>query len=80
MAQPIAFKYPRRACASMLGVLASLSACSVGPDFKRPDPPAAARYTSDTVSTVAICARSDAMVMACMTACPLTERNAASSC
>jgi NodT family efflux transporter outer membrane factor (OMF) lipoprotein len=25
-----------------------LSACSVGPDFKRPDPPAAARYTSDT--------------------------------
>jgi len=53
MAQPIAFKYPRRACASMLGVLASLSACSVGPDFKRPDPPAAARYTSDTVSTEA---------------------------
>jgi NodT family efflux transporter outer membrane factor (OMF) lipoprotein len=34
----------------MLCVLASGSACSVGPDFKRPDPPAAARYTSDTPS------------------------------
>jgi NodT family efflux transporter outer membrane factor (OMF) lipoprotein len=32
----------------MLCVLASASACSVGPDFKRPDPPAAERYTSDT--------------------------------
>jgi NodT family efflux transporter outer membrane factor (OMF) lipoprotein len=34
----------------MLCVLASLSACSVGPDFKRPEPPAAERYTSDTPS------------------------------
>jgi NodT family efflux transporter outer membrane factor (OMF) lipoprotein len=34
----------------MLCMLAALGACSVGPDFKRPDPPAAERYTSDTPS------------------------------
>jgi NodT family efflux transporter outer membrane factor (OMF) lipoprotein len=51
MAQPTALKYPRRARASMLCVLAALGACSVGPDFKRPEAPAAARYTSDTPST-----------------------------
>jgi NodT family efflux transporter outer membrane factor (OMF) lipoprotein len=43
-------KYPRRARASILCVLAALAACSVGPDFKRPEPPAAERYTSDTPS------------------------------
>jgi len=50
MAQPIVSKHPRRACASMLCVLAGVSACSVGPDFKRPEPPPAARYTPDTAS------------------------------
>jgi NodT family efflux transporter outer membrane factor (OMF) lipoprotein len=51
MAQrPIVLKYPRRARASMLCVLAALGACSVGPNFKRPEPPAAERYTSDTPS------------------------------
>jgi NodT family efflux transporter outer membrane factor (OMF) lipoprotein len=51
MAQrPIILKHPRRALAAMLCVLAALGACSVGPDFKRPDPPAAERYTSDTPS------------------------------
>jgi len=34
----------------MLCVLAALGACSVGPNFKRPEPPAAERYTSDTPS------------------------------
>jgi NodT family efflux transporter outer membrane factor (OMF) lipoprotein len=49
MAQrPIILKYPRRAHASLLYVLAALAGCSVGPDFKRPEPPAADRYTSDT--------------------------------
>jgi NodT family efflux transporter outer membrane factor (OMF) lipoprotein len=50
MPRPIILKYSRRACASLLCVVASLGACSVGPNFKRPDPPAAARYTSDTSS------------------------------
>ena len=40
----------RSARASMLCVLAVLSGCSVGPEFKRPEPPAAARYTSETLS------------------------------
>jgi NodT family efflux transporter outer membrane factor (OMF) lipoprotein len=48
--RPIVLEYPRRAWVAMLCVLASGTACSVGPDFKRPDPPAAARYTSDTPS------------------------------
>jgi NodT family efflux transporter outer membrane factor (OMF) lipoprotein len=49
MAQrPNMLKHPRRARASLLCVLAALGACSVGPDFKRPEPPAAERYTSDT--------------------------------
>ena len=49
MAQrPNILKYRRRARASILCVLAALAACSVGPDFKRPEPPAAERYTSDT--------------------------------
>jgi NodT family efflux transporter outer membrane factor (OMF) lipoprotein len=49
MAQrPIILKYPRRTRAAWLCVLAALGACSVGPDFKRPEPPAAERYTSDT--------------------------------
>jgi NodT family efflux transporter outer membrane factor (OMF) lipoprotein len=48
--RPIVLKYPRLACASTLCVLAALGACSVGPDFKRPEPPAATRYTSDTLS------------------------------
>jgi NodT family efflux transporter outer membrane factor (OMF) lipoprotein len=50
-------KYPRHARAALrhgraalLCVLAVLYACSVGPNFNRPDPPAAARYTSDTPS------------------------------
>ena len=51
MAQrPMILKYSRRARASLLCVLAALGACSVGPDFKRPEPPAADRYTSDTPS------------------------------
>src|SRR5271155_4812317 len=51
MAQrPIVLKYPRRARASRLCLLAALGACSVGPNFKRPEPPAAERYTSDTPS------------------------------
>jgi NodT family efflux transporter outer membrane factor (OMF) lipoprotein len=51
MAQrPNILKYRRRARASILCVLAALAACSVGPDFKRPEPPAAERYTSDTPS------------------------------
>jgi NodT family efflux transporter outer membrane factor (OMF) lipoprotein len=51
MAQrPRRLKYPWQARASMLCVLAALGACSVGPDFKRPEPPAADRYTSDTPS------------------------------
>jgi NodT family efflux transporter outer membrane factor (OMF) lipoprotein len=32
--------------ASLLGMTAVLAGCKVGPDFKRPDPPAAERYTS----------------------------------
>ena len=32
--------------ASLLGMVAVLAGCKVGPDFKRPDPPAAERYTS----------------------------------
>ena len=32
--------------ASVLGMAAVLAGCKVGPDFKRPDPPAADRYTS----------------------------------
>jgi len=32
--------------ASLLGMTAVLAGCRVGPDFKRPDPPAAERYTS----------------------------------
>jgi NodT family efflux transporter outer membrane factor (OMF) lipoprotein len=32
--------------ASLLGMAAVLAGCKVGPDFKRPDPPAADRYTS----------------------------------
>jgi len=32
--------------ASLLGMAAVLAGCKVGPDFKRPDPPAAERYTS----------------------------------
>ena len=51
MAQrPNILKHPPRARASILCVLAALAACSVGPDFKRPEPPAAERYTSDTPS------------------------------
>jgi NodT family efflux transporter outer membrane factor (OMF) lipoprotein len=51
MAQrPKILKYPRHARASMLCMVAALGACSVGPDFKRPEPPAAERYTSDTPS------------------------------
>jgi NodT family efflux transporter outer membrane factor (OMF) lipoprotein len=58
MARPVGLKYPRHARAALLRhgraallcVLAALDACSVGPNFKRPDPPAAARYTSDTPS------------------------------
>jgi NodT family efflux transporter outer membrane factor (OMF) lipoprotein len=46
--RPIVLEFPRRARAATLCVLAVLGACSVGPDFKRPDPPAAERYTSDT--------------------------------
>lgn len=34
----------------MLCGLAALGACSVGPNFKRPEPPAAERYTPDTPS------------------------------
>ena len=34
---------------AMLVVLAALAACSVGPNFTRPAPPAAARYTSNTL-------------------------------
>ncbi len=49
MAQrPIILEYPRRARAALPCVLVALAACSVGPNFKRPDPPAAERYTSDT--------------------------------
>jgi NodT family efflux transporter outer membrane factor (OMF) lipoprotein len=51
MAQsPINSAYPRHARVAVLCALGALSACSVGPDFKRPDPPAAARYTADTPS------------------------------
>ncbi len=32
--------------ASMLGMTAVLAGCKVGPDFERPDPPAAGRYTA----------------------------------
>jgi NodT family efflux transporter outer membrane factor (OMF) lipoprotein len=42
-------EYPRGARAAMLCLLATLAACSVGPNFNRPAPPAAARYTSDTL-------------------------------
>jgi hypothetical protein len=31
-------------------VLAALAACTVGPNFTRPQPPAAARYTSNTLA------------------------------
>jgi len=36
--------------AAALAVLAALQACSVGPNFSRPEPPAAARYTSNTLT------------------------------
>lgn len=36
----------RSARASLLAVLAPLAACHVGPNFTRPEPPAAARYTA----------------------------------
>jgi NodT family efflux transporter outer membrane factor (OMF) lipoprotein len=42
-------KYSPRAPGLMLCVLAALTACSVGPNFTRPVPPAAARYTSNTL-------------------------------
>ncbi|HXO01595.1 MAG TPA: RND transporter, partial [Stellaceae bacterium] len=37
---------PRRFAVS-LSVALALSGCAVGPDFLRPDPPAAERYTAD---------------------------------
>jgi NodT family efflux transporter outer membrane factor (OMF) lipoprotein len=40
----------RATAAAALGALAALAACSVGPDFTRPDPPAADRYTSNALS------------------------------
>ena len=36
--------------AATLTVLAALAACSVGPNFTRPEPPTATRYTSNTVT------------------------------
>jgi NodT family efflux transporter outer membrane factor (OMF) lipoprotein len=45
----IILEYARLACAPLLCLLAALTACSVGPNFTRPSPPAAARYTSNTL-------------------------------
>lgn len=42
-------EYSRRMRALLPCVLAALAACSVGPNFTRPAPPAAARYTSNTL-------------------------------
>jgi NodT family efflux transporter outer membrane factor (OMF) lipoprotein len=50
MAQRIALEHLLPTRAAMLCVLAALGACSVGPDFKRPEPPAAERYTADTAA------------------------------
>lgn len=43
-------EYSRGARALTWCVLAALGACSVGPNFTRPQPPAATRYTSNTLS------------------------------
>jgi NodT family efflux transporter outer membrane factor (OMF) lipoprotein len=49
MAQRIALDHLRRTRAALPCALAALAAaCSVGPDFKRPEPPPAERYASDT--------------------------------
>jgi NodT family efflux transporter outer membrane factor (OMF) lipoprotein len=51
MAQPMSMAYLLRpVCAAALCMLVSLSGCSVGPDFKRPEPPAAVHYTADASS------------------------------
>ena len=44
-------RQPRTAIAPMMALVfaASLAGCAVGPDFVRPTPPAAARYTRDTL-------------------------------
>jgi len=47
---PIALKVSYRARTAALAALGALQACCVGPNFTRPEPPAAARYTSNTLA------------------------------
>jgi len=50
MQRSIALRFSHGMSAAALGAFAALQACSVGPNFARPEPPAAARYTSDPLT------------------------------